>query len=99
MNEFWGAALGAVKINEMILIMVIGAPYLSVVIGYFVIPNQLTEFVASMRITCIQLTIILTIMYIFPGTLLDDCLTGFPRKFLPQGYGVITLDNKERLMD
>src|SRR5699024_7230240 len=60
-----------VKTSTMIMIIVIGASYLSVTVGYLRIPNELTQFIATLDLSKYQLIIILSIMYIILGMMLD----------------------------
>lgn len=68
---FKRAVTGAVKTNAMIMIIVIGASYLSVAIGYLSIPAKLTAFIGSLGLSGYELIAILTVMYILLGTILD----------------------------
>jgi len=68
---FMEIILGSVKTSTMIMLIVCGASYLSVTIGYVKIPAQLTQFISDLGLTGYQLIIILAIMYIILGTMLD----------------------------
>lgn len=68
---FLEAVLGAVKTNAMIMLIVVGASYVSVAIGYLGIPSKLTEFIGTLGLSNYQLIIILSIMYIVLGFMLD----------------------------
>lgn len=68
---FMEVILGTVKTSTMIMLIIAGASYLSVTVGYLGIPGKLTAFIASLGLSSIQLIIILTIMYIILGCLLD----------------------------
>lgn len=65
------ALLGSVKTSCMIMLIVCGATYFSVAIGYLGIPGQLTALIGGLGLSKYVLIIILSIMYIFLGTLLD----------------------------
>lgn len=65
------ALMGSVKTSCMIMLIVCGATYFSVAIGYLGIPGQLTALIGSLGLSRYVLIIILSIMYIFLGTLLD----------------------------
>lgn len=71
MKAFWEAVLGAVKTNAMIMLIVLGASYLSVAIGYLGLPAKLTAFIGYLGLSGYALIAILAIMYIILGTLLD----------------------------
>lgn len=68
---FMDIILGTIKTSTMIMLIVVGASYLSVTIGYLGIPAKLTEFIGTLGLSSLQLIIILTIMYIILGCLLD----------------------------
>lgn len=63
--------IGSVKTSTMIMLIVCGASYLSVTVGYLNIPQKLTLFISELGLTGFQLIIILSIMYIILGMLLD----------------------------
>lgn len=62
---------GAVKTSSMIMLIVMGAGYLSVAIGYLGITRQLTLFVGELGLSPYMLIFILTILYLILGCLLD----------------------------
>jgi len=68
---FLEAVLGAVKTSSMIMVIVMGASYLSVAVGYLGIPSDLTKFIATLGLSKYQLIIIMSIMYIILGMVLD----------------------------
>ncbi|WP_301109874.1 TRAP transporter large permease subunit [Sporosarcina sp.] len=63
--------LATVKTSTMIMLIVAGASYLSVVVGYLNMPAKLTSFISEMGLSSYMLIVILTIMYIILGCLLD----------------------------
>ena len=68
---FWEAVLGSVKTSCMIMLIVAGASFLSVAVGYLGIPAKLTEFIGALGLTKYQLIVILSVMYIILGFMLD----------------------------
>jgi tripartite ATP-independent transporter DctM subunit len=68
---FWEAVLGSVKTSCMIMLIVAGASFLSVAVGYLGIPAKLTEFIGTLGLTKYQLIVILSVMYIILGFMLD----------------------------
>lgn len=68
---FMDIILGSVKTSTMIMLIVCGASYLSVTVGYLNIPAQLTQFIGELGLNGYQLIIILSIMYIILGMMLD----------------------------
>ena len=63
--------LGAVKTNAMIMLIVIGAGFLSRVMGFLGIPAALTEAIISMQLSPYMLMLLLGCVYIVLGCLLD----------------------------
>jgi C4-dicarboxylate transporter, DctM subunit len=63
--------LGSVKTSCMIMMIVLGATYLSVAVGYLGLTRQLSLFVASMDLAPYTLIFILSITYVGLGCLLD----------------------------
>jgi tripartite ATP-independent transporter DctM subunit len=70
-ESFWKAVLGAVKTNAMIMLIIVGASYLSVAVGYLGIPAKLTAFIGTLGLSKYALIVIMTMMYILLGCLLD----------------------------
>ena len=70
-DVFKTSLLGAVKTSCMIMLICMGAGYLSVVVGYLGITRQLTLFVTSLGLSPYMLVFILAIVYLFLGCLLD----------------------------
>lgn len=68
---FRASLMGSVKTTAMIMLIVLGASYLSVVVGYLGITRQLTMFVTEMGLSPYMLIIILTVLYIILGCLVD----------------------------
>ncbi len=68
---FRASLLGAVKTTAMIMFIVLGASYLSVVVGYLGITRKLTMFVTEMGLSPYMLIVILSILYIILGCLVD----------------------------
>jgi len=68
---FWEALQGSVKTSCMIMLIVAGASFLSVAVGYLGIPARLTEFIGTLGLTKYQLIVILSVMYIILGFMLD----------------------------
>lgn len=70
-KSFWEAVLGSVKTSCMIMLIVCGASYLSVAVGYLGIPSKLTAFVGTLGLSKYFLIAILSVMYIILGCMLD----------------------------
>ena len=63
--------LGTVKTSCMIMLIVMGASYLSNVIGYLGITRALTDYVTTLGLSPYALIIILSILYLILGCLVD----------------------------
>jgi len=63
--------INSVKTSCMIMLIVMGAAYLSNVFGYLGITRALTEFVVSMKLSPYMLIFYLTILYLILGCLVD----------------------------
>jgi C4-dicarboxylate transporter DctM subunit len=70
-DVFKVSLINAVKTSCMIMLIVMGAAYLSNAFGYLGITRALTEFVVSMKLSPYMLIVILTVLYLFLGCLLD----------------------------
>ncbi len=70
-SVFMASLKGAIKTSCMIMLIVMGAGYLSVAIGYLGITRQLTLFVSDLGLSPYMLIFILTILYLILGCLLD----------------------------
>ncbi len=68
---FKESLLGAVKTSSMIMLIVMGAAYLSVLVGYLGITRELTKLVVSMDLSPYLLILILAIIYLLMGCLID----------------------------
>ncbi|MBN1829922.1 MAG: TRAP transporter large permease subunit [Deltaproteobacteria bacterium] len=68
---FTTSLMGAVKTSCMIMLIVMGAAYLSVVVGYLGITRKLTMFVTALGLSPYMLILILSVLYIFLGCLID----------------------------
>jgi tripartite ATP-independent transporter DctM subunit len=71
----WGvfkvSLVGAVRTSCMIMFIVMGAAYLSNVIGYLGITRALTKYVTDMGLSPYMLIVILTVLYLILGCLVD----------------------------
>ena len=70
-DVFKTSLLGAVKTSCMIMLIVMGASYLSVVVGYLGITRQLTIYVTTLGLSPYMLVLILALTYLFLGCLID----------------------------
>ena len=65
------ALLNSVKTSVMISFIIVGAGFLSQVVGFLGIARAISEFVGSLGLTPMMLILIVGIMYIFLGMILD----------------------------
>lgn len=70
-NVFKVSIIGAIKTSSMIMFIVMGAAYLSNVIGYFGITRALTRYVTEMGFSPYMLIAVLTVLYLILGCLID----------------------------
>jgi len=70
-QAFRDSLLGGVKTTSMIMLIVMGAAYLSVVVGYLGITRKLTTAVTEMGLSPYMLIVILSLLYIALGCLID----------------------------
>ena len=70
-EHFLEAMKGTVKTSSMILLIVTGAAYLSVAIGYLNIPASLTRLIVELGVGKYQLIVILSVMYLILGCMLE----------------------------
>jgi len=63
--------MGAVKTNAMIMLIVIGAGFLSRVMGFLGIPAALTTTITQMHLSPYMLMILLGVVYVILGCILD----------------------------
>jgi len=68
---FTVSLIGSVRTSCMIMLIVMGAAYLSNVIGYLGITRALTGHVTSMGLSPYMLIVILTVLYLILGCLVD----------------------------
>jgi C4-dicarboxylate transporter DctM subunit len=70
-DVFKESLAGAVRTSCMIMLIVMGAAYLSNVIGYLGITRALTRYVTIMELSPYMLIVILTVLYLILGCLVD----------------------------
>ena len=70
-QTFFQALVGAVKTNAMIMLIVIGAGFLSRVMGFLGIPAAITTFIVGLNLSPYVLMILLGVFYVILGCLLD----------------------------
>ena len=66
-DVFKVSLVGSVRTSCMIMLIVMGAAYLSNVIGYLGITRALMNYVSAMGLSPYMLIVILTVLYLNPG--------------------------------
>ena len=70
-ETFWQSVMGTTRLTAMIMLILAGAGFLSIAMGYTGIPAALASWVASLELSPYTLIAALTVMYIVLGTALD----------------------------
>ncbi|MEM9267724.1 MAG: TRAP transporter large permease subunit [Pseudomonadota bacterium] len=70
-NSFTESLMGAVRTNAMIMLILMGAGFLSLAMGFTGIPRALAETIGAWNLSPIALIAILTLFYIILGCFLD----------------------------
>ncbi len=70
-SAFWESVMGATRLTCMIMLILTGAGFMSIAMGYTGIPNALAAWVDSFHLSPYALITVLTIMYILLGATLD----------------------------
>lgn len=70
-DSFFQSITGAVKNSCMLGLILVGAHFLTLAMGFIGIPNALAEWIASLGLSPIQLIMCLTIFFIAMGCFLD----------------------------
>ncbi|MBN9530478.1 MAG: TRAP transporter large permease subunit [Alphaproteobacteria bacterium] len=70
-EAFWASVMGATRITCMIMLILAGASFMSISMGYTGIPAALASWVDSLHLGPYGLIAALTVMYIVLGTALD----------------------------
>ncbi|CDZ28908.1 TRAP transporter large permease [Neorhizobium galegae] len=71
MKAFWDSVMGATRLTCMIMLILTGAGFMSIAMGYTGIPNALAAWVDSFNLSPYALIAVLTVMYILLGAALD----------------------------
>lgn len=70
-QTFWQSVMGAMRLNCMIMLILTGAGFMSIAMGYTGIPNALASWVDGFGLSPFALIAVLTVMYILLGAALD----------------------------
>ena len=71
MHILFECLIGAVKTNAMIMLIVVGAGFLSRTMGFLGIPAAITTAITQMNLSPYTLMILLGVVYVILGCLLD----------------------------
>jgi tripartite ATP-independent transporter DctM subunit len=70
-ENFWQSVMGTTRLTCMIMLILAGASFMSISMGYTGIPNALAQWVNGLNLSTYALIAALTLMYILLGTALD----------------------------
>ena len=70
-KNFWDSVMGATRLTSMILLILAGASFLKLAMGFTGLPRHLAETIAAMGLTPGMLILVLAILYIILGCFLD----------------------------
>ncbi|TXL70230.1 TRAP transporter large permease subunit [Vineibacter terrae] len=70
-RTFWDSVMGATRLTAMILLILAGASYLKLAMGFTGLPRHLAESIAAMNLSPAALIVVLAILYIILGCFLD----------------------------
>ena len=70
-KSFWDSVMGTVRLTCMIMLILAGASFMAVAMGYTGVPLALAAWVNSLGLSPFMLIAVLTLMYIVLGTALD----------------------------
>jgi tripartite ATP-independent transporter DctM subunit len=70
-RTFWDSVMGATRLTAMILLILAGASYLKLAMGFTGLPRHLAETIAAMNLSPAALIVVLAILYIILGCFLD----------------------------
>ncbi|HJQ56323.1 MAG TPA: TRAP transporter large permease subunit [Vineibacter sp.] len=70
-RSFWDSVMGATRLTCMIMLILAGASFMSVAMGYTGVPLALAKWVNGLGLSPFVLIAVLTLMYIVLGTALD----------------------------
>jgi tripartite ATP-independent transporter DctM subunit len=70
-KTFWESLLGGTRLYCMIALILAGAAFLTLAMGYIGLPRHLAEWIASLRLSQFQLLAALLLFYVVLGCFLD----------------------------
>ena len=70
-KNLWDSVMGATRLTSMILLILAGASFLKLAMGFTGLPRHLAETIAAMGLTPGMLILVLAVLYIILGCFLD----------------------------
>jgi len=70
-NTFRDSLLGAVRTSAMIALILMGASFLALAMGYTGLPIAVAEWISSLQLSPLTLLLVLTVFYVVIGMFLD----------------------------
>jgi C4-dicarboxylate transporter, DctM subunit len=70
-RNFWDSVMGATRLTSMILLILAGASFLKLAMGFTGLPRHLAETIAALQLSPAMLIVTLAVLYIILGCFLD----------------------------
>lgn len=70
-RNFWDSVMGATRLTAMIMLILAGASFLKLAMGFTGLPRHLAETIAAMGLSPGMLILVLAILYVILGCFLD----------------------------
>jgi C4-dicarboxylate transporter DctM subunit len=70
-RNFWDSVMGATRLTSMILLILAGASFLKLAMGFTGLPRHLAETIAALQLSPAMLIVALAVLYIILGCFLD----------------------------
>ncbi|WP_249977828.1 TRAP transporter large permease [Vreelandella olivaria] len=70
-RNLWSALMGAAQLTSMIGIIIVGAMFLSVAMGFLNVPRTIADMISSLELSPLALVAILLVFYVVLGMLLE----------------------------
>lgn len=70
-RSLWSALMGAAQITSMIGLIIVGAMFLSVAMGFLNVPRTIADTIGSLGLSPLALVVVLLIFYVVLGMLLE----------------------------
>ncbi len=70
-RNFWDSVMGATRLTSMILLILAGASFLKLAMGFTGLPRHLAETIAALQLSPAMLIVTLAVLYVILGCFLD----------------------------